>query len=79
MLFLVPPIVTVLSVEFGNNSEATCTLAPVTSLISFIFAPPLPIKDPHCEAGTINFKDEPDPGDFEELEADEDFPLLSPI
>ena len=70
-------MVTVLSVEFGSNSEATWTLAPVTSRISLILEPPLPIKDPHCEAGTTSLSETPDE-DFEEVEADDDFPLLSP-
>ena len=78
ILFLDPPIVTVLSVEFGKSSEATWTLAPVTSLISLILAPPLPIRLPHCDAGTINFKDEPELFDLEELDADDDLPLFSP-
>lgn len=43
----VPDRVTALSVEFGNISEATCIEAPVTSRISLIFDPPLPISDPH--------------------------------
>ena len=77
MLFLVPPIVTVRSVEFDNSSEATWTLAPVTSRISFILEPPLPINEPHCEAGTTSFKETPDE-DFEDVDADEDLPLLSP-
>ena len=71
-------MVTVRSVEFGNNSDATWTLAPVTSRISLILDPPFPISEPHCEAGTTNFNDTPDP-DFDEVEADEDLPLLSPL
>lgn len=51
---LVPEIVTARSVEFGNISEATCILAPVTSRISLIFEPPLPIREPHCDAGTMS-------------------------
>lgn len=43
----VPLSVTARSVEFGNISEATCMLAPVTSRISLIFEPPLPINEPH--------------------------------
>ena len=34
----------------------TCTLAPVASLISLIFVPPLPMREPHWEAGTISLK-----------------------
>ena len=49
----------------------------MTSLISLILPPPLPIRDPHCDAGTINFKEVPVVG-LEELDADEDFPLFSP-
>lgn len=30
--------------------------APVTSLISLILEPPLPMSDPHCDAGTIRRK-----------------------
>ena len=51
-----PLIVTARSVELGSISEATCIDAPVTSRISFIFDPPLPIREPHCEAGTISLK-----------------------
>ena len=29
----------------------------LTSLISLIFDPPLPIRDPHCEVCTISLKD----------------------
>lgn len=43
----VPDNVTALSVELGNISEATCIEAPVTSLISLILEPPLPINEPH--------------------------------
>ena len=72
-------MVTVRSVLFGNNSLATWTLAPVTSRISLIFEPPLPIKEPHWEAGTTSFKDTPPDFCEEELDdAEEDFPLLSP-
>ena len=53
---LLPLMVTALSVLFGNISLATCTLAPVTSRISFILLPPLPIRDPHWLAGTISLK-----------------------
>ena len=49
-------MVTARSVEFGNISLATWIEAPVTSLISFILEPPLPMRDPHCEAGTTNRK-----------------------
>lgn len=51
---LVPDIVTVRSVELGSISEATWISAPVTSRISLIFEPPLPINEPHCDAGTIS-------------------------
>ena len=51
-----PLIVTARSVELGSISEATCIEAPVTSRISFIFDPPFPIREPHCEAGTISRK-----------------------
>jgi len=50
---LVPDTVTARSVELGNISEATTTEAPVISRISLIFDPPLPISEPHCEAGMI--------------------------
>lgn len=53
----VPLILTVLSVELGNKSEATFTIAPLASRISLIFTPPFPINDPHCDAGTISFID----------------------
>lgn len=53
----VPDSVTALSVEFGNISEATCIEAPVTSLISFILEPPLPINEPHWLAGTISLSE----------------------
>lgn len=53
----VPDNVTALSVEFGNISEATCIDAPVTSLISLIFEPPLPINEPHWLAGTISLRE----------------------
>ena len=52
----VPEMVTALSVEFGSISDATWMDAPVTSLISFILDPPLPIKEPHWDAGTIKRK-----------------------
>ena len=51
---LPPLIVTALSVEFGSISLATWMDAPVISLISLIFDPPFPIKDPHWDAGTIS-------------------------
>ena len=51
-----PLMVTARSVELGSISEATWIEAPVTSLISLIFEPPLPISEPHCEAGTISLK-----------------------
>lgn len=50
-----PLILTVLSVEFGNRSEATFTMAPLASRISLIFTPPFPIRDPHWDAGTMSF------------------------
>ncbi len=50
---LVPETVTALSVELGNISEATTTEAPVISRISLIFEPPLPMSEPHCEAGMM--------------------------
>jgi len=56
MASLPPEIVTARSVEFGSISLATCIEAPVISLISLILDPPLPIRDPHCEAGTIKRK-----------------------
>ena len=46
-------MVTVRSVLLGSISDATTTEADVTSRISLIFDPPLPIRDPHWEAGTI--------------------------
>ncbi len=51
-----PDIVTARSVELGSISLATCMEAPVTSLISLILEPPLPISEPHCEAGTTSRK-----------------------
>lgn len=53
MASLVPDTVTALSVELGSISDATTTEAPVISRISFIFEPPLPIKEPHWDAGMI--------------------------
>lgn len=53
MASLVPDTVTALSVELGSISEATTTEAPVISRISFILDPPLPINEPHCEAGMM--------------------------
>lgn len=50
---LVPDTVTALSVELGSISDATTTEAPVISRISFIFEPPLPIREPHWDAGII--------------------------
>ena len=50
---LPPDMVTARSVEFGSISLATWIDAPVTSLISLIFEPPFPIREPHWEAGTI--------------------------
>jgi len=47
-------MVTALSVELGSISLATWMLAPVTSRISLIFEPPLPMSEPHCEAGTMS-------------------------
>lgn len=52
-----PLMLTVLSVEFGNRSEATLTIAPLASRISLIFTPPFPINEPHWDAGTISFID----------------------
>ncbi len=52
MASLLPLMVTALSVELGSISEATWMDAPVTSLISLILEPPLPMSEPHCEAGT---------------------------
>jgi hypothetical protein len=49
-----PETVTARSVELGSISEATWIEAPVTSRISLIFDPPLPISDPHWDAGTIS-------------------------
>ena len=51
---LPPLMVTALSVEFGSISLATWIEAPVTSRISLILEPPLPIKEPHWEAGTMS-------------------------
>ena len=53
MASLPPLIVTALSVELGSISLATWMDAPVTSRISRIFDPPFPIREPHCDAGTI--------------------------
>ena len=53
MALLPPLMVTALSVEFGSISLATWIEAPVTSRISLILEPPLPMSEPHCEAGTI--------------------------
>ena len=51
-----PLMVTALSVELGSISLATWIEAPVTSRISLILDPPLPIRDPHCDAGTISLR-----------------------
>lgn len=56
MASLVPDMVTARSVELGSMSEATWIEAPVTSRISLILEPPLPIREPHCDAGTINLR-----------------------
>lgn len=48
-------MVTARSVEFGNKSDDTCMLAPLEPRISFILEPPLPIREPHWDAGIINF------------------------
>lgn len=53
---LVPEMVTVRSVELGNISEATWIRAPVTSRISLIFEPPLPMREPHWDAGTMSLR-----------------------
>jgi len=49
-------MVTARSVEFGNISLATWIEAPVTSLISLILEPPLPMREPHWDAGTTRRK-----------------------
>lgn len=51
-----PDMVTSLSVELGRRSPATCTWAPVVSLISLILEPPLPMSEPHWLAGMTNRK-----------------------
>ena len=56
MASLLPLMVTALSVELGSISLATWMEAPVTSRISLILDPPLPMSEPHWEAGTINRK-----------------------
>ena len=56
MASLPPLMVTALSVELGSISLATWIDAPVTSRISLIFDPPLPISDPHWDAGTMSLK-----------------------
>lgn len=43
----VPEIVTALSVELGSISLATVIDALVVSLISLIFEPPFPMREPH--------------------------------
>ena len=53
---LVPDTVTALSVELGSISDATTTEAPLISHISFIFEPPLPIREPHWDAGIIKWR-----------------------
>lgn len=53
---LVPDMVTVLSVELGSISEATWIDAPVTSRISLILEPPLPMSEPHWDAGTMSLR-----------------------
>ena len=53
---LFPLMVTARSVELGSISLATWMEAPVTSLISLILEPPLPIREPHWEAGTMRRK-----------------------
>lgn len=53
MASLVPEMVTARSVELGSISDATCIDAPVTSRISLILEPPLPMREPHCDAGTM--------------------------
>lgn len=56
MASLVPDMVTARSVELGSISEATWIEAPVTSRISLIFDPPLPMREPHWEAGTMSLR-----------------------
>lgn len=56
MASLVPDMVTARSVELGSMSEATWIEAPVTSRISLILDPPLPIREPHWDAGTISLR-----------------------
>ena len=51
-----PETVTALSVELGSISLATWIEAPVISRISLIFEPPLPMREPHWEAGTTSLK-----------------------
>ena len=43
----------------ASNTAFTCTLAPLISLISLILLPPLPMREPHWDAGTISFRDNP--------------------
>ena len=50
-----PAIVAILSVEAGITSGDTCIEAPLLPRISLICAPPLPMKDPHCDDGINNF------------------------
>ena len=49
-----PLTVTARSVEPGSISLATWMLAPVSSRISLILLPPLPIMEPHWLAGTMS-------------------------
>lgn len=56
MASLVPEMVTVRSVELGSISDATWMSAPVTSLISLILEPPLPMSEPHWDAGTMSLR-----------------------
>ena len=51
-----PLTVTARSVEPGSISLATWILAPVSSRISLILLPPLPIIEPHWLAGTMRRK-----------------------
>lgn len=54
MASLVPDTVTARSVELGSISLATTTEAPVISRISLILEPPLPMSEPHCDAGMMS-------------------------
>ena len=51
----------------------------MTSRISLIFDPPFPIKDPHWEAGTTSLNETADEDCEGVDEAEDDFPLNSPI